>query len=292
MNINRLLSIPKSLIYVYYTIKTCNYTKTAEILGTQQSNVSRIIHDFEKELGVKLFSKVSHGVVPTEEGMCIYNYAVKQFALVTDVMGYSTKAHSISGKIKVWTTDGIAICMTPHLAEFYRKYPDVSMDLICSNETPNMAARDADVAVVYHMPKKGEPVHFTKHDVKFGLFASPDYIARYNIPKDMKDLTENHFICDRREYQKEWKEWDEIIGQTNHVIAVSNSSNLLIEFNKEGLGISLHPLKSGRIRKDLIQVVPEFELQHPYWVVSHVDAKQTEKVQMLAEFLNTIINQL
>lgn len=292
MNINDHIATLKGLLYLYNTIKTGSYTKTAGKLNSQQSNVSVAIHKFEKEIGVKLFSKVSHGVVPTEEGLVMNEYAERLLAILYDVQNYSTKAHSISGQIRLWTTDGIATCLVPYLTSFYHQYPEVKLDIICSNETPKIPNRDADIAIVYHEPLPTEPVVLSEYNVEFGLFASSEYIARYGMPKNLEDLLENHYICDRREYKTEWKEWDKIIAQAKHVVAVSNSSNLLSKLNSEGVGIVLHPLKAGKIEKGLIHIDIGFKLQHPYWVVSHHDSQQTEKVQVLLSYIKEVMNKL
>ena len=44
--------------------------------------------------------------------------------------------------------------------------------------------------------------------------------------------------------------------------------------------------------KDMVQVLPEFTLEHPYWLVSHVDAKDTPKVREMLNKLKEIMNKL
>lgn len=292
MNINDHIATLKGLLYLYSTIKTGSYTKTAEKLNNQQSNVSVAIHKFEEDIGVKMFSKASHGVVPTEEGLAMNEYARRLLAILYDVQNYSTKAHSISGQLKLWTTDGIGSCLIPHLVELYHQYPDVSMEVTCSNEMPSFSVREADIAIVYAKPKPTEPVIFTEYLIKFGLFASPEYIARYGMPIDKEDLLKNHFICDRKEYATIWPRWKEVITHANHVVALTNSSNLMAQFNKEGLGIGLHPLNYGKIEKDLVHIDIDLNLEHSCWLVSHYDARKTEKIQILLEYIKEVMNRL
>lgn len=292
MDINKHIATLRGLLYLNNTIKTGSYTKTVEKTFTKQSNVSVAIHKLEKETGMKLFSNASHGVVPTEEGLAIDEYAQRLLALLYDVQNYSTKAHSISGKIKLWTTDGIGTCLIQHLVDFHHQYPDVNLDVICSNEMPNFSTREADIAIVYSKPKPSEPVIFNEFMIKFGLFASPEYISRYGIPKNLDDLKRNHYICDRKEYTAIWPEWKEIIDHSEHVVAQINSSNLLIQFNKEGLGIGVHPINYGKIEKDLIPIDIDLHLEHRCWLVSHYDAKKTEKIQILLNHIQQVMSRL
>lgn len=292
MELKDYISTLKSAYYIDNTIKTGSFTKAAEKMGLQKSNVSKLVRQHEKDLGVKLFSNIPQGVVATSEGIEYYDEIQKLFGQIHNIMNYSTKAHSISGQIRLWTTDGIASCLVPYLTNFYHQYPDVKLDIICSNETPNVPNRDADIAIVYHEPSPTAPVVSFEYNIEFGLFASPEYVARYGMPKNMQDLLDNHFICDRREYKTEWKVWDKILEQAKHVVAISNSSNLLSKLNKEGVGIVLHPLKCGKIEKDLIHVDLGFKLQHPYWLVSHHDTQHTEKVQVLLSYIKEVMNKL
>lgn len=292
MDINKHISTLRSLLYLHSAIKTGSYTKTAEKTFTKQSNVSVSIHKLEKDIGMKLFSNTSHGVVPTEEGLVIDEYAQRLLALLYDVQNYSTKAHSISGKIKLWTTDGIGTYITQHLVDFHHQYPDVHLEIICSNEMPNFSNREADIAIVYNKPKPTEPVIFKEYMLKFGLFASPEYISRYGKPKNLDDLKKNHYICDRAEYTAIWPEWKEIVDHAEHIVAMINTTSLLIQFNKEGLGIGIHPISYNKIEKDLIPIDIDLKLEHRCWLVSHYDAKKTEKIQILSDHIQQVMELL
>lgn len=293
MNINEQLSITKSLIILKETISTCSFTKAAQRLGMQQPNVSAAMHEFEEKLKVKLFSNVPHGVVPTEAALELNKFALRQQALLHGVQNYSLEAHQYSGCIRLWMTDGLgSFCLARQMTEFCGQFPDVRLEITCSNETPNILARETDIAIVYKEPLSTESVVISRHDVKFGLFASDEYVLKHGAPKDMEDLLQNHYICDRKEYNTEWKEWDHLLKHAKKVVAVSNSTNVLTQLNRLGIGIGLHPINSGNEEKGMVQVLPEFTLEHSYWLVSHIDAKDTPKVREMLNKLKVIMNKL
>ena len=293
MNINEQLSITKSLIIMNETISACSFTKAASRLGMQQPNVSAAMHEFEEMLKVKLFSAVQHGVVPTEAAFELNKYALQLKAMLNTVQNYSLSAHQYSGAIRIWMTDGLgSFCLARQMTEFCNQFPDVRLEITCSNDTPNIYARETDIAIVYKEPINSRSVIISKHNVIFGLFASTEYVAKKGFPKDLEDLLENHYICDRQEYKSEWSEWSKMLKKAKKTIAYSNSTNILTQLTKLGLGIGLHPINSGNAEKDMVQVLPEFTLEHPYWLVSHIDAKDTPKIREMLNKLKDIMNKL
>ena len=109
-------------------------------------------------------------------------------------------------------TDGLgSFCLARQMTEFCNQFPDVRLEITCSNETPNIFARETDIAIVYKEPISSESVVISKHNVVFGLFASTEYVARHGAPQNIDDLLENHYICDRKEYKAEWADWNKLL---------------------------------------------------------------------------------
>lgn len=293
LSINEKLLRARCLLILKEALETCNYTKAAEKLGMKQPNVSAAMRYLEESMGIKLFSPAAHGVIPTEEAFELGKKALELDATLHHVHNYSLDAHKYSGVIRIWMTDGLgSFCLSRHLNEFCQKFPDVTLEITCSNETPNIAIRQADIAIVYKPPLNSDAVVISKHDVVFGLFAANSYIARYGKPKSLKDLEENHYICDRKEYNTEWAEWGKILKNSKHLVAHSNSTNMLIQLNMLGLGIGLQPINSGSVTKDLVRVLPAFKLSHPYWLVSHKDTKDSPKIREMLNFLTKVMDEL
>lgn len=293
MNINEQLLTTKNLIILSETVATCSFTKAAARLGMQQPNVSAAMHELEEKLNVKLFSNVPHGVVPTEAAIELNKYALQLKAMLHAVQNYSLTAHQYSGTIRLWMTDGLgSFCLAKQMTEFCKQFPDVRLEITCSNDTPNILSRETDIAIVYKEPMSSESVVISKHNVVFGLFASLEYLAQHGNPQSIEDLLENHYICDRKEYKTEWTAWSKMLKKAKKTIAYSNSTNVLTQLTKLGIGIGLHPINSGHAEKDLIQVLPDFTLEHPYWLVSHIDAKDTPKVREMLNKLKEIMNKL
>ncbi|SNR87811.1 DNA-binding transcriptional regulator, LysR family [Anaerovirgula multivorans] len=94
----------KCFIKVY---KNKNLTKSAKELFITQQALSRIISNFEKEIGAPLFDRNSRGVTPTELGKYIYSRAedlIKQFDDFVEDINNKVKAEK--RKLKVGFSPG------------------------------------------------------------------------------------------------------------------------------------------------------------------------------------------
>lgn len=292
MELTKKITIIKELHLLNSAIVNGSYSKAAEKLGKKQSNVSKDIHNFEERIGVKCFSSTPHGVIATHEGNEINEKAKMVDGILYDIENYSKNTHCISGDIKLWTTDGIGICLMPYLTDFSRKYPDVYINTICSNEIPSFTNREADVAILYGEPRVSEPVVIEKYSLRFGLFASASYIEAHGYPKDFDDLVKNHYISDRYDYSNTWNEWRNLITRADHVVSYTNSTNMLVQSTKSGLGIALHPINYAKGESDLVPIDVGFELEHPCYLVYHYATQNTEKIQALLQHVQQVLNRL
>lgn len=66
----------KQLEYFVATADFGSLNKAAEQLYTSQPNVSKVIANLEKELGVQLFERNTRGIKITEDGKMLYGYAL------------------------------------------------------------------------------------------------------------------------------------------------------------------------------------------------------------------------
>lgn len=288
MSIKSDLTTLKNLILFRETAKNRNISLAANKIGMEQSNLSTAIKDLERELNLKLFNRSNGGVVVTDAGLSIFQQTLKIEGVLHVIKNFSQVKHQISGNIRLWTTDGLgAWCLSNHLSEFYSAYPDVSLDIQCADpeDMPDMANREADVAVIYKEPHYANAVIISKHIMKFTLFASREYVLKYGEPRSMDDLINNHRICDRVNFKDVWSEWDYVIRNAKHVVNTTNSSNVFVQLTKAGVGISLQPTKIATMDPDLIPMNINFELEHPFWIATHADVKDIPKVRTLINYI-------
>lgn len=106
-------------------------TQAAKDLHTSQSNISRVIGQLERRLGIKLFERQIGKLMPTLEGQVFFRDVEHTFA---SLRGLEEKAESIrkrgSGRLRVAAVPSMAIVAVPDAIHvFAQRYPDVDVTL-------------------------------------------------------------------------------------------------------------------------------------------------------------------
>lgn len=137
------------LKFVLETARHEGTSGAARALGVNHATVARRISAAEATLGARLFERLPSGYVPTEAGW----EAVRAAEAMQDLeRGLSrqiaARDTTIRGALKVTAPELlIARVLSPILADFIAEHPDVGLSLVATNETVNLAQRDADVAI-------------------------------------------------------------------------------------------------------------------------------------------------
>ncbi len=265
---------------------------TAENNGMKQSNLSKTLKSLEDKLQCQLLERNYNGVKLTENGKEVFKIACDIDKVIYKVKNFTASDMNVSGKIRLWTSDGLGTgYLSSCLSSFVAKYPDIKTDIECSLERPSFSA--VDVAVVYDEPEYDDSEIVSQYELKFGLFASMEYLSKYGVPRDIKDLQKNHRICNRENFASVWPQWKNIIDGAEHVVATTNSSAMLLRMTCDGIGIALHPLAIGKKEKDLMHLSQiGVELSHPFWIVSHKTGQDIPKIKALIDHIKEVTLQL
>lgn len=285
MGIKKDSIILKSLLSFAAIARSGKIKETATQNGMKQSNLSKIITDLEKDLGIKLFNRVQNGVTLTENGRNFFQIACGIEKVLHDVRNYNTLATTIAGDIRLWTSEGIGSSyISAFLAEFYQQYPEVRLSITCSLDSPNIMDQ-MDMGILYQKPDFPDAVILYEHILRFKLYASKEYLSRFGTPQNMDDLLQNHRICTRDNFLL-WTQWKKILEKAQHIVANTNSSTMLYSMVKNSVGISMIPTCAAYNDPNLIQLNRiELCIDHPFWIVAHKDTKDIPKVRALVNYI-------
>lgn len=199
------------------TAKNGSINGTAEANAMKQSNLSRTLKSLEEKLKCQLLERGYNGVRLTENGREVFKVACDLDKVIYKVKNFTISDKNVSGKIRLWTSDGLGTgYLSNCLSEFIAKYPDVKIDVVCSLDTPGSFST-TDMAVVYEEPEFDDGEIVSCYELQFGLFASMSYLSKFGYPNNIKDLQENHRICDRENYAGVWSQWKKIIDGARQV---------------------------------------------------------------------------
>lgn len=181
----------KDLLWFVAVARERSFTKAAAELGTSQSTLSHTIKQLEARLGVRLLTRTTRSVAPTEAGERLYQSLVPRFEEIeADLAGLVAFRDKPSGTVRITLSDhALQTTVWPKLEPVLRDYPDLSVELYSDNGMRNIVEERFDAGV-----RLGESVDKDMIAVRIGpdwrlvAVASPDYFSRRPVPKIPQDL--------------------------------------------------------------------------------------------------------
>ncbi|WP_028219612.1 LysR family transcriptional regulator [Paraburkholderia oxyphila] len=171
-------------------VEAGTFTKAADTLDLPNSTVTRLIQQLEDDLKVRLLHRTTRVITVTPEGATYYERVVRLLADLADIESSTKESRARpSGKIRVVTPAAIgALVVVPALADFYRLYPDVDIELDIGNRHIDLVAEGIDCAI-----RAGEvdAQYLAARQIgEFGFTtcASPDYLRLHGTPDSPDDL--------------------------------------------------------------------------------------------------------
>src|SRR5437763_15902435 len=107
-------------------------TKAAAKLGVSQSALSHTIRGLEERLGLRLLTRTTRSVSPTEAGERLLHTIRPRFAEIeSELAALSEFREKPAGTIRITATDyAVETILWPTLTRFLRRYPDATVEII------------------------------------------------------------------------------------------------------------------------------------------------------------------
>lgn len=123
--------------YDYYRIfynvaKYKSFTRAAEVMYSNQPNLSRAIKFLEKQLGCTLFERTHKGVKLTDDGRELYSHISVAFEHIqAGEEAVSEKRSMENGVISIGATEiALRCCLLPILSRYHQMYPGVRIKIL------------------------------------------------------------------------------------------------------------------------------------------------------------------
>jgi len=123
-----------------------SFKQAANELNVTAPAVSRQIRALEENLNTALFVRAHRQVGLTAEGHLLYDSVAHAFRSIGDAA--RTVSNSEFQQVRVGSTNAVAsYWLIPRLGDFWRQQPDVNFNHVISDQTINLAAARADLAI-------------------------------------------------------------------------------------------------------------------------------------------------
>jgi DNA-binding transcriptional LysR family regulator len=174
-----------------------SFTKAAAKLGVSQSALSQTIRQLEARLGVRLLTRTTRSVSPTEAGERLLRTVALRFEEIdAELAAVSELREKPAGTIRITAGDhAIQSALWPKLAKFLANYPDIKVELIIDYGLTDIAAERYDAGVRWgeQVAKDMIAVRIGP-DVRFAVVGTKSYFAKRPLPKTPQDLIGHNCI--------------------------------------------------------------------------------------------------
>jgi DNA-binding transcriptional LysR family regulator len=174
-----------------------SFTKAAARLGVSQSALSHTMRALEERLGVRLLSRTTRSVSPTEAGERLLHHIGPRFdEIEAEVAAVSELRDKPAGTIRITATENATeTILVPKLAPLLRKYPDIKVEIIIDYGLTDIVAQQYDAGV-----RSGEQVAKDMIAVRIGpdmrmaVVGAPSYFKKNPPPKSPQHLIGHNCI--------------------------------------------------------------------------------------------------
>jgi DNA-binding transcriptional LysR family regulator len=168
-----------------------SFTKAAAKLGVSQSALSHTLRALEARLGVRLLTRTTRSVAPTDAGERLLHTLGRRFEEIeAELAAISELRDKPAGTIRLTTTDYAAdTVLWPKLEKFLRRYPDIKVEIIVDYGLTDIVAQrfDAGVRAGEQVAKDMIAVRIGP-DIRMAAVGAPSYFKKRPGPKRPQDL--------------------------------------------------------------------------------------------------------
>ena len=164
-----------------------SFTKAAAKLGVSQSALSHTIRELEERLGVRLLTRTTRSVSPTEAGERLLRAVGQRFDEINaELSAVRELRERPAGTIRITAGDhAIQSILWPKVAKFLPNYPDIRVEIIVDYGLTDIAAERYDAVAKDMIAVRIGP------DVRFAVVGTKSYFAKRPQAKTPQDLI-NH----------------------------------------------------------------------------------------------------
>ena len=260
----------------------------ANALNVHRATVIRHINSLESELDTKLFFRHARGYSLTEAGEDMLTTATIVDKHLQKLRGLSRQVTTISGNLAISSREVVEKVLLRAVGAFKDKHSRATVSLQTEQTATDLETRRADISI-----HEGEAPTDLDHVVlpfvraQFGLYAHQDYLKQHGIPQTIEDLAKLHYIALTEDKRVDvFERWLQLEGHTPHIVLRSNSLLTAVEAIKTGIGVGFCPNDFVKNAPDIFSVWPQQdEWCVNYWIVTHMDAHRSAKVQAFVEIL-------
>lgn len=257
-----------------------SFTRAAAKLGISQSALSQTIRHLETRLGVRLLTRTTRSVAPTEAGERLLGVIAPRFEdIESELASLRELRQKPAGTVRITATEfAIDTILLPKLTPVMRANPEVRVEFIVDYGLSNIVADRYDAGV-----RSGEQVAKDMIAVRIGpdmrmaVVGAPSYFKERPEPKRPQDLVSHSCINLRLPTHGSLYAWEFEKGNRELKVRVEgqltcNGTAQLLNGALAGIGLAYVPeglveahIARGRLKRVLADWCPPFSGYHLFY---------------------------
>jgi DNA-binding transcriptional LysR family regulator len=257
-----------------------SFTRAAAQLGVSQSALSQTIRGLEARLGLRLLTRTTRSVAPTEAGERLLRTVGPRLEEIDDELAaLSELRDKPAGTIRITATENAATAvLLPTLAKLLPDYPDIKVEIVIDYGLTDIVAERYDAGVrPGETVAKGMIAVRIAPDMRMAVVGAPSYFAKRPRPRTPQDLTSHTCLNLRLPTHGGLYAWEFEKGGRELRVRVEgqlafNAATLILNAAQAGLGLAYLPeeqvrthLGEGRLVRVLADWCPPFSGYHLYY---------------------------
>jgi DNA-binding transcriptional LysR family regulator len=257
-----------------------SFTRAAATLGVSQSALSQTVRQLEARLGIRLLTRTTRSVSPTEAGERLLQIVGSRFEEIdAELEALTALREKPAGTVRITAGDhAVKSIIWPKLQKFLPTYPDIKVEIVIDYGLIDIVAERYDAGVRWgeQVAKDMIAVRIGP-DIRFAVVGAKSYFAKRALPRTPQDLIDHNCVNLRLptyggtyawEFEKDGRELKvRVEGQL-----VFNGIFQVLDAAVAGLGLGFVPediaqphLAKGRLKRVLEEWCPPWSGYHLYY---------------------------
>ena len=257
-----------------------SFTRAAAKLGVSQSALSHTIRGLEERLGVRLLTRTTRSVSPTEAGeRLLHTVGPRLEEIEAELEALGELREKPAGTIRITATEHAAdAILLPKIAKLLREYSDIKVEIVIDYGLTDIVAQrfDAGVRSGEQVAKDMIAVRIAP-DMRLAVVGSPSYFKDRSEPKKPQDLIGHNCINLRLPTHGGLYAWEFEKGGRELKVRVEgqlifNGTAQILNAALAGLGLGYLPegtvqpyLARGRLKRVLADWCPSYPGYHLWY---------------------------
>ncbi|AOI90867.1 LysR family transcriptional regulator [Burkholderia pseudomultivorans] len=294
------MDLLKAMTVFVRIVETGSLTAAAQACNLSPTMVGNHLQALESRLGTVLIHRTTRRQKVSAFGQAYYERCVEVLGLVDDAERLALD-HLKQPRGRLRVTAPVVFtneCLIPALADYYRRYPEVKLDIVATDSLADLFDEGFEAAIRIGVLSSPDVVARPLAPYRLVLCASPAYVDEHGAPTTPHALGQHQCLTYAYPPRSEWhtaqSRW--VLEGPDGPLHISVEGRLKIDSAEalrraalRGLGIAMLP--SMLIREDiragrLVEIMPDFAAPERSMSLLYLQERQkSPKLRSFTEFV-------